>query len=308
METVFVHRPVLCQETMTGLQVRPGGCYIDCTVGEGGHAEGILEASSPNGRLLGIDADPEALEVAKERLTRFGSRVTLVNDNFVKLSEIATRHRFLPADGVLFDLGLSSLQLERSERGFSFQREGPLDMRFNPARQRTKALDLVNGLSERELAEILSQFGEERFARRIARAIVRNRPLATTKQLAAVAARAVGRRGRIHPATKTFQALRIAVNDELQALETALPQAVDCLASGGRLAVISFHSLEDRMVKEYFRQEASHCICPSEAPVCTCQHEATLAIATKRVLRPSPEEIERSPRSRSAKLRIAYRL
>ncbi len=308
MKTVFVHTPVLYEEVLTGLQIRPGGCYIDCTVGEGGHAEGVLEASGPDGRLLGIDADPAALEIAKERLIRFGSRVTLTNDNFAKLSEIATRYRFLPVDGIMFDLGLSSLQLERGERGFSFQREGPLDMRFNPERQRTKASDLVNGLSERDLAEILFLFGEERFARRVARAIVRNRPLSTTGQLAAVVERVVGRRRRTHPATKTFQALRIAINDELEALRAALPQAVSCLVPGGRLAVISFHSLEDRMVKEYFRQEASRCICPPEAPICTCGHKPTLAIVTKRALRPSSAEIERNPRGRSAKLRIASRL
>lgn len=308
MENVFVHTPVLYQEVLTGLQVRPGGRYIDCTLGEGGHAEGILEASSPDGRLLGIDADPAALEIAEKRLTPFGGRVTLVNDNFIRLREIAARHRFLPADGIVFDLGVSSLQLQKGERGFSFQREGPLDMRLNPARQETRAFDLVNELSERELAEILFRFGEERLARRIARTIVQNRPLTTTKQLAAVIERAVGRRRRIHPATRTFQALRIAVNSDLQTLRAALPQAVDCLTSGGRLAVISFHSLEDRIVKEYFRQEASHCICPPEAPVCTCQHRATVAIVTRKALRPSPEEVERNPRSRSARLRIASRL
>ena len=302
-----IHIPVLYQEVLAGLQPRRGGRYIDCTVGGGGHARGILELSSPNGRLLGIDVDPLAIEIAAERLQGYAPRFALVNANFANLREIAQRHDFHPANGILFDLGVSSFQLEQGERGFSFQREGSLDMRFNPGGER-RAADLVNGLPEEQLAEILLRYGEERRARRIARAIVANRPLTTTRELAEVVQRAVSRRGRIHPATKTFQALRIAVNDELENLAKALPQAVEILAPGGRLAVISFHSLEDRIVKRFFRDEARGCICPPGTPVCLCGRKPTLEIVTKKPIRPSAEEVEANPRSRSARLRVASRI
>lgn len=303
----MIHVPVLYQEVLDGLQVKPGGRYIDGTVGAGGHARGILDASAPEGQLLGIDADPMAIAIAGRRLAAYGNRVTLINGNFANLKEIALRHDFCPVDGVLFDLGLSSMQLEAAERGFSFRVDGPLDMRFDP-RQKMTAADLVNKLPVDELADILRRYGEERRARRIAQAIAAHRPIATTGELAALVERVVGRRGRIHPATRTFQALRIAVNDELSALAKALPQAVELLAPGGRLAVISYHSLEDRLVKQFFRRESRDCICPPEVPVCTCGHRATLGIVTKKPIRPSVEEVERNPRSRSAKLRIAYRL
>lgn len=302
-----IHIPVLYQEVLAGLQPRCGGRYIDCTVGGGGHARGILELSRPNGRLLGIDIDPVAIEIAKKCLRVYGPRVTLLNDNYTALKEIAQSHGFCPADGILFDLGMSSFQLEQGERGFSFQLEGPLDMRFSPRGERMAA-DLVNGLPEEQLAEILFRYGEERRARRIARAIVANRPLTTTRELAEVVRKAVSRRRRIHPATKTFQALRIAVNDELDNLAGALPQAVEILAPGGRLAVISFHSLEDRIVKRFFRDEARGCICPPDIPVCVCGHQQTLEIVTKKPIRPSAEEIEANPRSRSARLRVASRI
>jgi len=302
-----IHIPVLYQEALAGLQPRPGGRYIDCTVGGGGHARGILELSSPDGQLLGIDIDPLAIEIAAERLRDYTSRFTLVNANFANLMEIVERHDFHPVDGILFDLGVSSLQLEQGERGFSFQREGPLDMRFDLEGEQTAA-DLVNCLPEEELAEILLRYGEERQARRIARAIVSHRPLTTTRELAEVVRRAVPRRGKIHPATKTFQALRIAVNDELENLAKALPQAVEILAPGGRLVVISFHSLEDRIVKRFFRDEARGCICPPGIPVCICGHKPTLEIVTKRPIRPSAEEVKANPRSRSARLRVASRI
>ncbi len=301
------HIPVLYQEVLAGLQVKPGGQYIDATLGAGGHAAGILSASAPDGRLLGIDADPAALAVARERLAEFGQRATLVRGNFAALTEIATRHGFQPVDGILFDLGLSSLQLEAAGRGFSFQREGPLDMRFDPTLE-TTAAHLVNRLPEAELADILFRYGEERQGRRIARAIVRARPIRTTTQLAEVVKRATGRRRKIHPATKTFQALRMAVNDELPALETALSQALDLLAPDGRLLVIAFHSLEDRLVKIFFRRESRDCICPPELPICMCQHRARLEILTKKPIRPSASEVRANPRSRSARLRIARRL
>ncbi len=302
-----IHIPVLYQEALAGLQPRPGGRYIDCTVGGGGHARGILELSSPDGQLLGIDIDPLAIEIAAERLRDYTSRFTLVNANFANLMEIVERHDFHPVDGILFDLGISSFQLEQGERGFSFQREGPLDMRFDLEGEQTAA-DLVNCLPEEELAEILLRYGEERQARRIARAIVSHRPLTTTRELAEVVRRAVPRRGKIHPATKTFQALRIAVNDELENLAKALPQAVEILAPGGRLVVISFHSLEDRIVKRFFRDEARGCICPPGIPVCICGHKPTLEIVTKRPIRPSAEEVKANPRSRSARLRVASRI
>ncbi|RLC73103.1 MAG: 16S rRNA (cytosine(1402)-N(4))-methyltransferase [Chloroflexi bacterium] len=284
------HRPVMLEETIEALQVQPGGRYIDCTVGEGGHAAAILEASAPGGLLLGLDVDPEAIEIARARLKKFGKNCFLVQENFRHLEEICQRYNFHPVHGVLFDLGVSSLQLEREGRGFSFQREAPLDMRFDP-REPLTAEDIVNRLPEEELALILQKYGEERHSHRIARCIVRNRPIKTTLQLAELVSRAVdGKRGRIHPATRTFQALRIAVNHELENLSLALKAAVNVLGPGGRLVVISFHSLEDRLVKNFMRQEKG------------------LQVVHKKVLRPSPEEVQRNPRSRSARLRVAERL
>ena len=268
---------------------------------------GILEKSSPAGWLLGIDADPTAIAISAERLAEYGPRVTLVNVNFTRLVEIASQYGFRPAEGILLDLGLSSLQLASGERGFSFQVEGPLDMRFNPY-QGKPASELVNKLSTPELADVLHRYGEERRSRRIAQAIVAARPIHTTRQLAEVVAEAVGRRRKIHPATKTFQALRIAVNDELSALRQALPQAVELLAPQGRLVVISYHSLEDRLVKQFYRQESQDCICPPEVPVCRCDHRATLEIITKKPITPSELELKANPRCRSARLRIAARL
>ncbi|HID87122.1 MAG TPA: 16S rRNA (cytosine(1402)-N(4))-methyltransferase RsmH [Anaerolineae bacterium] len=298
------HTPVLYQEVIAGLQPRPGGRYIDATVGGGGHARGLLEGSSPDGRLLGIDADPMAIALARQSLAEYGERVILVNGNFAHLKEIAASHGFCPVDGILLDLGLSSFQLERAERGFSFQLEGPLDMRYDPQQGRTAA-DLVNTLPEDQLADILWRYGEEPRARRIARAIVAHRPIRTTTELAEIVQRTVPRRRRIHPATRTFLALRIAVNEELDALARALPQAVELLAPGGRLAVISFHSLEDRIVKEFFRDQARGCICPPDVPVCVCHHQPTLEVLTKKPIRPSEAEVRRNPRSRSARLRLA---
>jgi len=301
------HVPVLYQEILAGLRIKPGGRYIDGTVGGGGHARGILAASAPDGEILGIDADPMAVAVAREQLAEFGKRVTLVQGNFADLEEVALRHRFCPVDGILLDLGLSSMQLEAAGRGFSFQLDGPLDMRFGPS-QITTAADLVNTLSMEELADILFRYGEEPRARRIARAIVAERPINTTEELAALVERTVGRRRKLHPATRTFQALRMAVNEELECLAEALPQALRLLMPGGRLAIISFHSLEDRLVKQSFRNEARDCLCPPEVPVCICGHRAALGIVTKKPIRPSAEEVTANPRSRSAKLRITYRL
>lgn len=301
------HRPVLYTEVLAGLRPWPGGRYIDATLGAGGHATGILSASAPDGRLLGLDADPEAISFGRQRLQPFGDRVVLRTTSFRHLQAVALPLGFDQVDGILMDLGLSSRQLDDARRGFSFSHEGLLDMRMNQS-QGQSAADLVNRLSEADLADLLWRYGEERYARRIARAIVAARPVTTTGQLANLVERTVGRREKIHPATRTFQALRITVNDELEALRQALPQARDLLRPEGRLAVIAYHSLEDRLVKQFYQQETRDCLCPPEVPVCVCQHRATLAVLTPKPVRPTTEEIARNPRSRSARLRIAQRL
>ncbi len=304
-----MHRPALLQEVIDALQPQPGGIYIDGTVGAGGHAAAILAASAPDGELFGFDQDKAALEIASHNLEKFGNRVHLLHSNFDQLGDMARRYQIPPGDGILLDLGVSSMQFDRPERGFSFQQDGPLDMRMNPTIGQTAA-DLVNSLPETELANLIYRYGEERHSRRIAAAIVRARPVTRTAKLAQIIAKAVpakrGQRGgsKIHPATRTFQALRIAVNDELGALERVLPQAVHQLKPGGRLAVISFHSLEDRIVKQYFKREAQDCICPPEQPFCICQHKAIIDIITKKPITPSPAEIEANPKARSAKLRV----
>lgn len=301
------HEPVLLREVVESLCHQPGGLYIDGTLGPGGHAEAVLSQSAPTGRLLGLDRDPQALAVAQSRLQHHGRRVDIVHGSFAHLEAIATERGFLNVQGILLDLGLSSLQLADETRGFSFQIDAPLDMRFDPSQEVTAA-DLVNGLLESALADIIFQYGEERRSRRIARAIVKARPIMRTGKLAQVVTRAVGRRTRIHPATKTFQSLRVAVNRELEALEQVLPQAVDLLAPDGRLAVICFHSLEDRIVKRFLRRESRDCICSPEIPVCMCDHRATLRVITRRPVRPSVEQVHSNPRSRSARLRVAARL
>ncbi|MCL0078326.1 16S rRNA (cytosine(1402)-N(4))-methyltransferase RsmH [Dehalococcoidia bacterium] len=302
------HQPVMLKETVEALQVQPGGRYIDCTVGQGGHAAAILEWSSPGGQLLGLDADPQAIKTAQFTLREYGKSVLLINENFGRLEKVASEHNFRPVHGVLFDLGLSSLQLVDEERGFSFRRDGPLDMRFGPDQELTAA-EIVNDFPEDELARLIWSYGEERRSRRIARCIVESRPVTTTLELAGIVAKAVnGERGRIHPATRTFQALRIAVNREMENLMLALEQAVNLLGFGGRLVVISFHSLEDRPVKELLSREARRCICPPETPVCTCRHTPRLRLVSKGIIRPTVEEIEANPRSRSAKLRVAERI
>ena len=303
---LLTHAPVLLHEVVEYLAVQPGGRYVDCTTGGGGHARAILEAAAPGGLLLGLDADPAALEIAGENLASFGDSVRLVESNFRDLERVCRRHNFIPVHGVLFDLGISSMQL--AGRGFSFQVDAPLDMRFNP-NQALTADDIVNHYDEGDLAEVIWRFGEEPASRRIARAIVRARPVGSTTELAAIVSRAVpGPRRRIHPATRTFQGLRIAVNDELGALREGLAQALDVLGAGGRLVAISFHSLEDRIVKQFLQQESRDCICPPEQPVCTCDHRARLRVITKRSVTPSPEEIGLNPRSRSARLRAAEKL
>ena len=302
------HIPVLFQEVLDGLRVRPGGTYIDVTVGGGGHAAGLLAGSSPGGRLLGLDRDPDALQAAQDRLAPFGARLVLRHSTFSALGEIAATEGFEAADGVLMDLGLSSNQLADPLRGFTFSADGPLDMRFDRLSDAPTARDLVNSLAEDGLADLLRDYGEEPRAGRIARAIVAARPIRSTGGLADVVVRAApGRGSRIHPATRTFQALRIAVNGELDEIVRTLPQAIEVLASGGRLAIICFHSLEDRLVKNLIRQESRDCICPPELPVCRCGHRATLRIVTRKPIRPSTGEVAVNRRSRSARLRIAER-
>ncbi|KKM87047.1 hypothetical protein LCGC14_1272840 [marine sediment metagenome] len=295
-------------EVLRYLSVQPGGRFVDCTVGGGGHSLAILEAAAPGGLLLGIDADADALEIARARLQPHTDSVLLSQANFRDLAAVCRKANFIPVHGVLFDLGASSYQLSAEGRGFSFQAEAPLDMRFGES-QTVTAHEIVNTYSERDLADLIWRYGEEPASRRIARAIVRARPLATTSELAAVISRAAaGARRRIHPATRTFQALRIAVNDELNALTSALGQAVDVLGRGGRLVVIAFHSLEDRIVKQFIRRESRDCICPPEAPACTCGHRARLRLVTKGAARPSQEEVAVNRRSRSARLRAAEKL
>jgi len=303
------HVPVLLKEVVEALAVRPGGRYVDCTLGASGHAEAILEAASPDGELLGIDLDPEALSTARERLATFAERVTFVEGNFGQVGDLCRERGFAPVQGILFDLGLSSLQLEEAQRGFSFQREGPLDMRFSP-RQELTAADIVNTYREEDLADLLWRYGEERQSRRIARRLIEERPVRTTTQLAKAVEQAVGRRARgvIHPATRTFQALRIAVNQELLHLETALLQAHGLLGFGARLVVISYHSLEDRIVKNFLRRESRDCVCPPGVLVCVCGHRATLRLVARGVIRPSAGEVTANPRARSARLRVAERL
>lgn len=299
-----IHIPVLLNETIEALQVQPGRKYIDCTVGEGGHAAAILEKGA---HLLGIDIDPQAIEIARKRLQPYGENAILINENFENLERICSDSGFHPVHGVLFDLGMSSLQLTDTSRGFSFQHDSPLNMRFSPS-QELSAATIVNTFPEDELAAIIKKYGEERKSKQIARSIVANRPIDTTLRLATVIERTVGFRGKIHPATKTFQALRITVNQELQRLETALKQVANILFLGGRLVVISFHSLEDRLVKHYMRQESRDCICPPRTPVCVCGHKAVFKLITKKVITPSLAEVQANPRSRSARMRVAERV
>jgi 16S rRNA (cytosine1402-N4)-methyltransferase len=302
------HIPVLLEEAIRELRVQPGGRYVDCTVGAGGHAASILGRSQPGGQLLGLDADPTSIQYAKKRLESYGDSVLLVNDNFSNLESICYVHDFLPVHGILFDLGLASFQLDIEKRGFSFQQDTPLDMRFN-ASQEITAADIINTYNEAELADLLWTYGEEPASRRIAHFIMAERPVHTSAELAGIVERAVGgRHGKIHPATKTFQALRIVVNDELDNLESALSQAVKVLGFEGRLVVISYHSLEDRIVKQFMRREASDCICPPGTPSCVCDHKSTLKLITKKVIVPTRAEERANPRSRSAKMRVAERV
>ena len=313
--TSFTHKSVLLDEAVSLLDVRPGGTYIDCTTGLGGHSAAIAERMGKDGQLLCLDQDAEALEFARTKLAPFGSGVKFVHGNFRELKNVAEDHGIHEVDGILMDLGVSSLQLDSAERGFSFGRQGPLDMRMNPTANGDTAADIVNSWDESSLAELLKSDGEVRHSRRIAHAIVAARPLVTTWDLAKAVGQVAGGardRNQIHPATLVFLALRIHVNGELDSLTVGLTQARDLLGfgntRGGRIAAISFHSLEDRIIKQFFRREAENCICPKELPVCRCDHRATLRVLTKRPLRATATETAGNPRARSALLRGAERI
>ncbi len=304
------HIPVLLDEVMAGLQLQPGDLAIDATLGGGGHTAHILKAVAPNGTVLGLDADPEAIERVHLRFQTEieDRRFHPVQARFEELASIAPQHGFTKVGGILLDFGVSSFQLDEANRGFSFQQDGPLDMRMDPL-QGNSAADIVNEWDETELANAIYLYGEDRLSRRIARAIVQNRPFTTTGQLAKLIERSVGRRGeRIHPATRTFQALRIVVNSELEQIEKVLPQCLELLRTGGRVAVISFHSLEDRIVKRWMQAEASDFLADPMNIYGGTARQPRLRIITRKPIEASNEEIERNPRSRSAKLRIAEKL
>lgn len=302
------HQSVLYKEIIHALQLRSGGRYVDGTLGAGGHARGIMEACAPDGQLLGLDVDPQALAIARRILAPYEDRIHLAQASYTSIAAQLAQLGWDKVDGILLDLGASSMQFDTPERGFSFMQDAPLDMRFGPHVAQSAA-DIVNGYSERELADLIYEYGEDRDSRKIARAIVRARPLHTTRELVAAIESASPRRGdRVHPATKTFQALRIAVNEELASIEEVLPQAVASLNVGGRLAVISFHSLEDRIVKEFFREQAKDLINPPYERIYEQERKAVLKEVNRKPIVPSDDEIQNNPRARSAKLRIVEKL
>ena len=313
------HIPVLCDKVVEFLKPQSDGVYIDGTVGLGGHSAAILETSAPSGRVIGIDLDVEGLSVAESRLHAFGERCSLINGNFAEMGVLLERHSIHAADGILLDLGVSSLQLDTPHRGFSFNHTGPLDMRMNlghgldgAGQTVLTAMKVVNDSTVDVLVDIFKRYGEERYAKRIADQVVQARqqePITTTTQFAAIVKRAVPKKTfKIHPATRVFQALRIYVNAELENLELGLDVAISLLKPGGCLCVITFHSLEDRIVKRCFQRCAKPCICPPKTPICICEHAPSVEILTKRPVLPSGNEIQNNPRARSAKLRAARKL
>jgi 16S rRNA (cytosine1402-N4)-methyltransferase len=307
VDMFLLHQPVLYQQIIHALRPKSTGRYVDGTLGAGGHAAGLLAESEPGGLLLGLELDPQALDLAAQTLAPFGERACLRRSSYTSLTCQMASLGWTCVDGILLDLGASSMEFDTPERGFSFLADGPLDMRFDPANPLTAA-EIVNLWPEDELVDVLFRYGEEPASRRIARAILQARPVKGTLQLASIIMKAVGRHGPHHPATQTFQALRIAVNDELEELKKVLPQAIQALGTGGRLAVISFHSLEDRIVKEFFRLESRDCICPPRQPVCTCGHKASIQEITRRPITPTDEEVKLNSRARSAKLRVAEKI
>ncbi len=310
MET-YCHTPVLLQEVISGLNPQPGQNFIDGTVGGGGHALAILQATAPNGRLLAFDRDQGALSAARENLAQFGNRVIFIHDSYSNLANYVECNKFFPVSGILFDLGLSSAQLDDGNRGFSFKNIGPLDLRFN-INTGSSAAELLNDESESELTRIFKEYGEEPQAGKLARTIVAERrlhPFQTTTDLLAVVEKVKGSgRRSINPATLVWQALRIAVNSELQELAEGLKSAVQVLQAGGRFAVISFHSGEDRIVKDFFRRESKNCLCPSLAPVCRCYHQAALKLITRKPVVATTSELNKNSRARSAKLRLVQKI
>ena len=302
------HKPVLYKEIIHALQPQSGGRYVDGTLGAGGHARGILEACSPDGHLLGLDVDPQALALSREILAPYEERAHLVQASYITITKQLAALKWDFVDGIVLDLGASSMQFDNAERGFSFMQDGPLDMRFG-SNAFQSAEDIVNTYDERDLADLIFRYGEDRDARRIAKAIVMSRPLHSTRELVAVIEKASPRRGdRTHPATQTFQALRIAVNEELASVESVLPQAVAGLRSGGRLAVISFHSLEDRIVKDYFREQSKALVNPPYERIYEVERKAIVEIINKKPITASEEEVQGNPRARSAKLRVIEKL
>ena len=303
------HLSVLLMETVQGLALREGGHYVDGTTGEGGHSQAILRAEPQVKSVLGIDWDSRSLETAQSRLNEFGGRFQQTSGNYADMAGLAAANGISKVDGVLLDLGFSSRQVVKPGYGLSFQVDEPLDMRYDPQGDLT-AEDIVNTYDERELGQLIRRLGEEPRGMSIARAIIKERPVTTTAQLASIVGGVLGRRRgqRVNPATKTFQALRIAVNDELSNVAHGLEAAVDLLAPEGRLVVISYHSLEDRIVKGFFNAEAATCVCPPRLPVCVCGQTPRLKIINRRVVKPSDEEVQSNPRSRSAKLRAAQRI
>ncbi len=311
MNAGFVHEPVMLEEVMFWLISNPSGVYVDATVGGAGHAQAILERTQ--GTLIGLDCDADAIRAAQDRLAPYSARKILVRANFETLGAVLRNLNISQVDGVLLDLGVSSYQLDTAHRGFSFGQSARLDMRMDQDLKHS-AYEMVNTTRQNELERIIRLFGEEKMAARIARAIVTRRaeaPIETTRELADLIARtmpAAMRHLKIHPATRTFQALRIAVNRELDVIEPAISAAVGALTPGGRLCVIAFHSLEDRLVKNAFRDLAATCVCPKDLPYCVCQKKATLRVMTRKAVMPSPQEIEKNPRARSARLRVAERI
>ena len=302
------HIPVLYEEVIKCLKPYESGKYVDGTVGSGGHAKGILQASGPNGMLLGLDIDSYAVKVANRTLKTFGERAILKTASYVEMDKCVSDMGWYKVDGIILDLGLSSQQLEDAQRGFSFNLEGPLDMRFDTTGE-LMADEIVNNWSQHQIAKILYELGDENQSKKIAKALVNERPIESTVQLAQIVAHCkrhskVGR----HVATKTFQALRIAVNKEIDNIINVLPKALEILVPGGRLAIIAFHSLEDRLVKRFFRQESQDCLCPPEQIVCVCGHHATITRVNPRPIRPKNREIMTNRRSRSARLRIAEKI
>jgi 16S rRNA (cytosine1402-N4)-methyltransferase len=306
-----MHTPVLLNEVINGLNLKKRSIIIDGTLGFAGHAKTILEYISPNGLLIGIDTDTRNLIEAKKNLSQFKSNTRIIHDNFKNIKIIMKKEEINKVDGILLDLGISSAHVDEADRGFSFQADGPLDMRLNPE-QELNASTIVNGYTEIDLANIIYEYGEERMSRKIARAIIQQRKIkkiTRTRELAIVIEQTIPKKHKSkHPALLTFQALRIAVNNELNVLKQAIEHSVELLNPGGRLAVISYHSLEDRIVKHFFRHQARHCICPKELLVCSCNHSPEIIIINKRPICPSSEEVFKNPRSRSGKLRIIEKI